>query len=69
MSDLATSLTSAAAGQGRDHMTLMSLKLQSQAEQLVVSLVDQSVQQTKVLNQQSALNAGGHKGTQVNMTV
>ncbi|TAN55813.1 MAG: hypothetical protein EPN26_04755 [Rhodospirillales bacterium] len=69
MSDLMTSLTSASAAVGLDHMSLMSLKMQKQAEQLVVSLVDQSAQQMKALNQQPATSSGGFKGTQVNITV
>ncbi|MBF0270049.1 MAG: hypothetical protein HQL44_15810 [Alphaproteobacteria bacterium] len=69
MSDLVTAAASMASANGQDHITLMGLKMQKQAEQLVVSLIDQGTAQVKALNQQPALSSSGPKGTQVNLSV
>lgn len=71
MSDVSSASTLNSAV-GQQDITLQSLRMQFQSEQMVANLAAQAVQPPQPANQpnqQPALNSSGPKGTQVNLTV
>lgn len=69
MSDITSSSVLSAAN-GQESLSVLSLKMQSQAEQQMAGVVAQAVQpQPASSQQQPALQTSGPRGTQVNLLV